>query len=300
MSILTAIPRPEQTGFSRRRPWVSVPAALTGVGLGLALAGVLLPWITIFHGLEPIPGFGLDGGWLLGLAVASVLLSRVASGHPGAGRLRLAAAVIATAVAVDAIYSATRIASFVADPGTIGPLIAPVAGPGALVMAGGGLLLVGAALAAPIRSGVLPAGLGTRLILAGFLFVAGWIHLGLAPEHFGESPLLGLGFASAAAAQLALAVLVVARPSRVWLSMTIVSSVALICLYGYAVLVGLPIDGPTHDAVGLVVGAGEPLDILGATTQVCQLAALGVAAWLSGRLDMPPGVRAEMERGIIG
>jgi hypothetical protein len=122
---------------------------------------------------------------------------------------------------------------------------------------------------------------GARLALAALLYVAAAIHLLLTPEHLAESTLLGLGFLAAALAQLALAALVVARPADLVLVATLGVTVALVVLYGYAVLVGLPFAGGGEEhEVGLVVGAGEPVDWWGFVDLLAEVGTLGLAGLL--------------------
>ncbi|MEP6629044.1 MAG: hypothetical protein ABJA89_01180, partial [Lapillicoccus sp.] len=63
----------------------------------------------------------------------------------------------------------------------------------------------------------------------------------------------------------------------------IVLDVAIMAVYGYAVLVGLPFaaDGgmagmDMHDDHGLVLGAGEAVDLVGAVTFVMELFGVGL------------------------
>jgi hypothetical protein len=168
----------------------------------------------------------------------------------------------------------------------------------------------------------------TRGLLIAALSLAGAVHLLLAPEHFGESALMGVGFLCSAVAQLglALAVLVKPRPSA-YLAIIGLSAV-LIGLYAYNVMIGLPFNGATtdggplndgghsgghhsvaaqheaehdsgahsgggHHSGGLVLGAGEAVDVLGATTKLSELAAIGLAGALILRSGVSTPTRAE-------
>ncbi|GAA2497548.1 hypothetical protein [Terrabacter carboxydivorans] len=267
---------------SRRRRALGLAA----LGLPLVGLGAWLPWLTLFNGLEPLPGFRLDGGDLTGLALLAVGLLAVA-GRVGAGHLLRPLAVVALlVVTVDSLASARRIAAYVADPGPGAALSVPSQGPGAVVMAAGGVLLLVAAVVVPVRREVLPTGLVTRLVLAAATFVAGWMHLVLTPEHLGESTVLGLGFLAAGLAQVALSVVCVARRSENALSALVVLDVALLAVWAYAVLVGLPIGDLGHDHVeagGLVLGQGEPVDLAAAITKAAELTSLGLALLLLRR-----------------
>jgi hypothetical protein len=138
-------------------------------------------------------------------------------------------------------------------------------------------LLALAAVLAPIGARR-ASRVGTRrLVLAGALFVAGWIHLLLVPEHLAESPLLGVGFLAAAAAQIALAAVVAWRPSDTAAYVVVAVNVALVAVYGWAVVVGLPLGGGHADVAGIRIGAGEPVDLAGAATKLAEIVALVLA-----------------------
>ena len=268
-------------------------AAVVAGALGLTLIalGAALPWVVLFRGLQPESGFVLDGGKLAGIAIVSAVALLVAGRWGGSRLLRTLALVGAAAVTVDSLYVASRIAAYVADPGPGGPLTQPTAGPGAMVMAAGGALLLLAAWVAPLRAGRLAPALAPRLALAASLFLAGWIHILLTPEHLGEATVLGLGFLVAGVVQLALAGLALARPRDwVWYSVIAVNA-ALILVYVYAVLVGLPFMSDHADVGGLLIGSGEPIDLFGASTTVAQIAGL---AFAFHQLGEPAAGRSQM------
>lgn len=273
--------------FSRSR----TALVLTIVSLAVIGAGTLLPWVTIFHGLQPISGFRLDGGDLAGVAIASAAVMAAAIRHGGARILRPMAVIGAIIVVVGSLNSAHRIAQYSADPGPAGALIAPSAGVGPLVMATGGLILLAAVLLTQARPVAMNKGLGIRLFLAAATFLAAWMHLLLTPEHLNESAPLGLGFFAAGIIQIALAFVVVERPSEGALSLLVMVDVALLAVWAYAVLIGLPLgDGNGHDAAsGLVIGSGEPIDLASAITKLAELASLSTALilmWRNARSDV--------------
>lgn len=270
---------------STTRLGVRAAVAISGAAIGLVLVGVgsALPWIVLFRGLQPQPGFLLDGGKLAGLAIASVVALLVAARFGGARVFRIAAIVGALVIVADSLLIAARIAAYVADPGPAGPLTQPSSGPGSIVMAVGGTLLLVAAAIAPLGAGALAKGLILRIALAATLFVAGWIHLLLTPEHLGDSAVLGTGFLLAGLGQVALAGIILARP-RDWTSYVIVAvNVGLIAIYVNAVLLGLPLGADDHHAAGLVLGAGEPVDVFGALTTVAQVIGVALALRQLGR-----------------
>jgi hypothetical protein len=135
-----------------------------------------------------------------------------------------------------------------------------------------------------------------RAVLAVALAVAGVMHLLLTTDHFGESTLMGLGFASATVVQLGLAAAVVVRPGR-WLYAAVIAiSTALVVLYLFNVFIGLPFAGSEtaaahgdseehagHHTDGLELGAGEPVDAAGAFTKGVELISIGIAAGLLRR-----------------
>ena len=264
------------------------------LGLTLVAIGAALPWVGLFGGLQPGAGFVLDGGKLAGIAIVSAVALLVAGRWGGSRLLRTLAIVGAAAVTIDSLYVASRIAAYVADPGHAGPLTQPTAGPGAMVMAGGGTLLLLSACVAPLRAGRLATALAPRLALAASLFLAGWIHILLTPEHLGEATALGLGFLVAGVVQLALAGLAVARPRDwVWYSVIAVNA-TLILIYVYAVLVGLPFMSDHAHVGGPAIGAGEPIDLFGVSTTIAQIACLVLAFHQLGR----PGA-GEAQRGGV-
>lgn len=278
---------------------------LTIIGLAVVGAGAQMPWVTVFHGLQPIPGFRLDGGDLAGVALACAALLAVAVRHGGARILRPLAATGAVIVVAGSLNSAHRIAAYVADPGPAGALVAPTGGVGPLVMAAGGVTLLAAVLLAPTRAGRMGSGMRVRVLLAAATFFAAWMHLVLTPEHMNQSTLLGLGFLAAGLVQIALSVIVVERPSDGALSLLVMVSVALLAVWAYAVLVGLPLgEGNGHDAgSGLVIGAGEPIDLSAAITKFAELASLSIALVLMrsnarSDADSPAAQRPWVRRSV--
>ncbi len=260
--------------------WILAVAALALVG-----AGAQMPWVTVFHGLQTIPGFKLDGGDLAGVALGVAGLLAVAARHGGARTLRPLAGAGALIVVAGSLNSAHRIAAYIADPGPAGALVAPTGGIGPLVMAAGGVTLLAAVLLAPTKAGRLATAKRIRMCLAGATFAAAWMHLVLTPEHLNQSTLLGLGFLAAGLIQIALSVIIVEHPSDGALSLLVMVNVALIAVWVYAVLVGLPLgDGSGHDAgSGLVIGAGEPIDLSAAIAKLAELVSLSLALVLMRR-----------------
>lgn len=271
--------------------------SLLAAGLLLVAAGAYLPWLVVYNGLTPIPGFRLGGAAPAGVVLGAAGLVLVAL-HRGGGRvLRPVAAVATVAVAGYVLYIAHGVLGYVADPGELGLLLMPRAGFGAYVMAAGAVCVLTAALVARPTSRPLPRLMWLQLAAAALSFGAGWVHLMLAPEHLDEHPILGVGFVLAGVAQVGLAVLVVARPNLTTLPLLVVLNVAIMAVYSYAVLVGLPFGdaGDTdmagmagmadmdHDH-GLMLGAGEPVDVVGAATFAAELLGLSLVVALIRRV----------------
>ncbi|MDL9978758.1 hypothetical protein [Microbacterium candidum] len=284
----------------RRTPVLRKVIALAAIASAVALmiVGGLLPWIVLFNGMTPVRGFSLDGGFLALLVLAVVALLFVQARHGSARILRPIAVVAASAVVADSLYSAWRISLYVGAPGPTGVLTDPSACVGPYVFAAAGAVLVAAALIAPAAPGRMGRRVAARLALALLLLVAAIIHLILTPEHLGVSTLLGVGFLLAGLAQLALAGFALSAPDRaeaLGMDVVIVVDIALIVIYIYAVVAGLPLEAghAADDALGLRLGAGEPVDVKGGIDLVAEVAAVGLAAVLALRPPRPlPGARA--------
>jgi hypothetical protein len=180
---------------------------------------------------------------------------------------------------------------YVADPGPAGPLLMPSAGFGAYVMAAGAVALLASSFAGPRARRSLTGVQWAQLLLGAVTLAAGWVHLLLAPEHLQEHPLLGWGFIATGIAQVVLAAVVVHRASLTTLPLLVVLNVAVMAVYLYAVFVGLPFGDAgldqmgmagmdMHDDHGLVLGAGEPVDLTGAGTFLLELCGVGAVVGL--------------------
>lgn len=80
-------------------------------------------------------------------------------------------------------------------------------------------------------------------VLATLVAGAGAIHLALAPSHLAESTLLGTAFLVSGALQLALALWLAIRPTRVALWVAIATSVGFIGVWAISRTIGLPLSG---------------------------------------------------------
>ncbi len=285
-------------GGGRGRPLAVASGSWLAVGGGAAVVvvGALLPWVSLFRGLTTVSGFGADGFFLIGLAVGTALLlawyERL--GRPASVR-RLAAA-LATAIVAVSVFDWWRIVHFVGDPGAVAPLAAPSVGPGTVVSAGGGLVLLAAILVLRPGAGRLPQGTWPRVAVAGSLAVAAWIHFDIVGEHLGQTLLLGLGTAGFGAVQAALAVLLLVRPRHWVLDVVVAVDAGLVFFYAFNVLVGLPFAKPEPFSPGLLLGQGEAVGLRGAVALICEISGMGAAIWLRG----PRGQRLEAAPRAIG
>ena len=121
--------------------------------------------------------------------------------------------------------------------------------------------------------------------------------------------MFGAGFLAAGIGQLGMAAMAVLRPSRLIYVAIVATTLALIGLYTYNVVVGLPFHGPAvvaaaeehtsdaghghaakdpaethalsgsddHHHAGATTGTGEPIEPYGVTTQLAQLSAAALA-----------------------
>jgi hypothetical protein len=265
---------------------IATPAIIAMVGAMITLVGSALPWVTIFRGTQTLTGWNGSPRYLAGLAVASAALTLLFlwAGRPAALR-RLAVLAGSTAVAGCAFVS-WQARALDSSHSVSARILTPVLGPGPFVTVAGALLLL-AVVAIPTSAGRVPASLWPRVMLAGALFTAGWIHLALTPEHLGEATILGLGFLAAGLAQLALPLLITVRPSDLTYFAVVGLSAALVVLYAIAVLKGLPFGGYYHHGSGLSLGSGEPVDLEGAVSKLAELLSLATAFVLVGRPIAP-------------
>ena len=99
-------------------------------------------------------------------------------------------------------------------------------------------------------------------LLVACAFSAG-VHVALAPDHLGESALLGPGFLGSAAMLLALGLGIYVRPDSVRLPPLIaLLSAALVAAYAASRTVGLPVLHPAPEAVDLVGVITKGVEVL--------------------------------------
>ena len=93
-----------------------------------------------------------------------------------------------------------------------------------------------------------------RVLLASLSAAAGAIHLVMAPIHASSSSLEAWGFAASGWFQIAFAGFILARPSRVWLQLTVLANLAFVAVWAVSRTAGLPFGSHagTAEAVGTI------------------------------------------------
>ena len=126
-----------------------------------------------------------------------------------------------------------------------------------------------------------------RWILASFSAAAGIVHVVMAPSHLGASNLEGGGFLVSAWLQLALAVALVARPSRWVLRSVVVVNAALVAVWALSRTAGLPFGAHADhpETVSFVDGSCVAFELL-------LVALAGLWLWQPERLRFKGGAFA--------
>ena len=286
-----------QTIPKAREGSTSIPAASAALadrrlvaGLGaaggvLALVGSVLPWISLYAGLQSIAGTdGLNGRILAGLGVAAALVAVAYAAHGGQATrwlLGIAGFAVLALGGWLGIQLLQTEALLAADPLLISRLE-----PGLAVSLVGGSLLL-ATLFVPARSlaaAEVPerrARSAAQFMLVAALAIAGVIHLALVSEHLRESIALGVGFIGAGVGQVGLAAIILRKPTIAALRIALLLSFFSLAVLAAAVTVGLPAF--LHGSMGSMTGVlapAESLSDLGAMTG----AAEGIAVVLAFRL----------------
>lgn len=271
-------------------------AGLGAAGGALVLIGSLLPWISLYAGLQTIAGTdGLNGRILAGLGAAAALLAatHLVRGDQATrwllGIAGFAILALGGWLGIQLLQTGTVLA---ADP-----LLVSRLEPGLAVSLVGGSLLL-ATLFVPTRSLVAAeaperrARSAAQFMLAAALAIAGAVHLALVPEHLAESIALGVGFLGAGLGQIGLAALTLRNPTAATLRLTLLLSAVSLITLAAAVTVGLPavLHGSMADgsmaggsmASGLV--PAESLTDLGAITGMAEAIAVVLAVRLLRRV----------------
>jgi hypothetical protein len=112
-----------------------------------------------------------------------------------------------------------------------------------------------------------------RWCLAGLLVGAGAIHLAMTPSHFGESAVEGVGFLASAWIQLALAGVVLVRPTRRALVAVAAANVVFVAVWLVSRTTGLPF--------GANPGSAEPITFVDGVCVVLETIGALMAAGLA-------------------
>jgi hypothetical protein len=253
---------------------VVIGSAAVATGVALVLIGVALPWVTLQHGQQSVNGLLGDGAYLATAAIGAAALwaAYLLDGRPGP--LRALAAGTGFLIVYWTIFDIERIVTVVTGDPLAGAMGAPLMGPGPLVAAAGGIVLVGSTLSVPSLARSPGRAQWMRVLLAAALLASGAVHLQQAPGHLGVSTLLGLGFLAAAVSQLGLGAAVLVRGHRLLYAAIVVDCAFFLLLFVYAVVHGLPF--PAHGDAGVQVGAGEPVTLSGVLSGLAEAVAIAL------------------------
>src|SRR5215831_3633907 len=144
---------------------VVIGSAAVAAGVALVLIGVALPWVTLHHGQESVNGVLGDGAYLATAAIGAGALwaAFLLDGRPGA--LRALAAATAFLIVYWTLFDVERIVTTVTEDPLAGAMGAPLMGPGPLVAALGGLVLLAATFSVPALAGGLRRTQWMRVLL---------------------------------------------------------------------------------------------------------------------------------------
>lgn len=297
-TVMTAAAAPRLT---RSRTPRGALVGLSIVGGGLMIGGAVLPWLTVYAGLDTFRGTdGLNGRILGAAGVASIAISLVYALRP-APRVRSLIGLLGFAASG---FAAWVIAQLVGTYQQLGgdPFALPGLGLGAFVALAGGLCVLSTLLipqtgssdaGAALRGGgatTADASAALRTGVVAFLLAAAMIHLAVIGPHLSESVLYAVFFVGAGCVQVGAALLVTMRPSRALLVALVAGNVLLIALWAVTRISGLPI-GPTP-------GIAESVSLPDVLASVSEAVVAGLAATLAWRRSWVP-VRPALGRAVM-
>jgi hypothetical protein len=263
------------SGTQTRTRLIRHPAGLAVLAGGaLMVTGPLLPWLSVFDGLETIRGVEGPNGRALAILGALALVAGGILAARGGRRLGLLTAVGGAAAAAFAGYLVAQL--LVTMHGLDGMMLAKL-GPGLFLSAAGTLLVAGSILLPeteaetdskqPRTTSWSRARVLTNVVALASVG-AGVIHLAVAPDHFREGMPFGVFFICLGVAQLAWAALVCTRSTRGLLLAGTIGSALVVVLWVLSRTAGIPI-GPERwspEAIGfadVVCSAYELLVVIG-------------------------------------
>jgi hypothetical protein len=231
-------------------------AVLGIVGGGMLIAGALLPWLSLYAGVDTINGLdGLNGRVLIGAGLLSAALGVLYAARPSK-HLQYGLAAFGFAVSAFAAWVLSQLLGsyqqLQSDPFVVASL-----GIGTFVALGGALLVLGTLLVPQpaqlrIRSSqtsITSVNRGDARVplvtgIVAFLVSAAMIHLAVVGPHLEESTLYAVFFIGAAIAQLCAAMTLTATRDRRVLLTIAAGNALVIMVWALSRTVGLPI-GPT-------------------------------------------------------
>jgi hypothetical protein len=252
----------------------SLIALLAAGGGGCVIAGSVLPWLSVYQGLDTYRGTaGTNGRLLVAGGAAVVLLGLVY-------RLRPAVVVrylIGGLGFLLALFGAYLLAQLLSIYKELHGVYLPALGPGVFLAAGGALLTLSTLFVATEPDsrarGPMYMGRGsvspTSASLVALSAAAGTVHLTVASDHFAEYFLFGLFFVVVGAAQLAWAATVAITGPADRLLMLSVGNALVVALWVVSRTAGVPL-GP--DA-----GRPERVGFADLVTSVFELVLVGLA-----------------------
>jgi hypothetical protein len=252
--------------FAVEGPAKLIAAGAIGGG-ALVVAGGLLPWLSIYAGLESFRGVaGLNGRLLVGGGTFSVLLGLrylQRREKPLLWAIGLLGAVLFG-------FSAWLVVQLFAVYRDVGgnPFLAGRLGPGLFISSAGAALILATLLVEPHRalenrqaSGRATVTNTLLLPVALLSACAGLIHFAVLGEHLREYVLFGVFFATAGALQLLWALLLPIWPSRLLLVGGAVGNTLVVLLWIVSRTIGLPL-GPGGATAPEQIGLPDSLTVV--------------------------------------
>ena len=281
---------------SDRGPRAMVSGLALAGGL-LLITGALLPWLSVYGGLDTLRGVdGINGRVLILMGSVSVLL---AAAHVWRPQRWMRLALAATGLAASG-FAAWVVAQLLGTFQQLGgdAFVVPSLGIGAFVSLAGGVCVL-ATLLLP-RSGVhratAAAGAAVRAdartvalsATVAFLLSSAVIHLAVIGPHLAESALYAAFFAGAALAQGVAAGLITLKPRRALLVTVALGNALVIAVWAISRTSGLPI-GPTP-------GVAEAISLPDVLASVGEAFVVVLSAGLAWRRRDPLRMRAWLVR----
>jgi hypothetical protein len=232
------------------------------------VAGVSLPWLSVFHGIRSYNGWiGANGKILAAAGVSASVVGLVTTRRRFAAA-RYAVGAIGCGIAVFGIALVARLVD--AYRGLRG-VLEPTLGPGLFLVTAAGVLLM-LTMFAPLERPERTARTDrprepTAWMLFGLSIMAGTIHLAVAPAHLAEFTAYGVFFIAVGLGQIAWAIAIVIVGTRRSLPFAAAANLLLIVLWVLSRTIGLPI-GPqpgqpeTFGVLDITASAVEALLVL--------------------------------------